>query len=230
MGERKMGFKELKSINKTDNKIKKLDERLEYVNNIIYKNIETVSKYSSESANNGTMAESNPFNITIEQLGTYLLRSEEVDSCRDGDYSFFETEKDYRKVKIGSSSMAVVFGDNAGEYQVEDESIGSSDSLDYDFFCDKLIDIDCMSGLEISNLLKKGSQIIFSEELNPDIVEAMKVAHKEILRRLKDDTDISIVKMIIEGMKEMEIAKELGINQSSVNRRFFNICHKKLKR
>lgn len=224
-----MSFKDLKAINKTDSRIKDLEGRIDYVNNIIDENMETVEDFMAISASDGILADSNPFNITVEQLGTYLLRSNEAGSSRNGDYSFFETEKDYRKLKIGSNSVAVVFGDNDGEYQIEDEGCDTESNLGYETFCERLNSIDTMSGSEISNLLKKGSKVEVLESINQDIAESIKNAHKEILRRLEDEIDIRVVNMVISGMKETEIAKVLGINQSSVNRRFFNICHKKLK-
>lgn len=226
-----MGFKELRPITKIDKTDRSIVGRIEQVEGLIEDNLQMVSQFKERSANKGTMGENNPFNITIEQLGTYLLRSEDTSSCRDGEYPFYETEKDYRKVAIGKNSIATLFGEGEGEFQ-PDQDMGEShdDFPDYDYFCSRLKNIDHMFGTEIANLLKKSGKVEFLEGINPELYEAVKNAQNEVLSRLTDDVDRQIVEMTIEGMSESEISEILGVSRQAVNKRFLKVCNDKVKK
>lgn len=222
-------YEKLNQMLGADSKINNLNDRRDHVSNLVESNMDVLEVYSA--ASHGKVAEGNPYNVMIEELGSYLLRSKDVSSTRSGEYSFFEKERDYRKLAIGKNSYGVVFGDKEGEVQIENTTTDSEEiPFDYEYYCDKLKNIDSMFPYEIANLLKNSSKIDDLENFNEDIRESAKFAQQEILRRLTDETDIEIIKMIIAGYKQVDIASKMGINQSNVNRRFHNICKNKVKK
>jgi len=218
-----MGF-DLKKIRKFDNSLKTIDERREYVEKLLGNNVEMIDEH-----NHGAMLESDrlsenmPLNITIEEFGTYLLKSGDAESCRSGEYTFYETERDYRsRYKIGKASIATDMSSNDEFIDYAGESV--ENNVEYDKY--KLFNFSEMTIEQKKNLIRVG----LKEKDNPNcaIKDDLQSAYEYIIDLLSDVKDKMIVEMLISGRAEPDIAASLCMTQQAVNKRLNRICEKKI--
>lgn len=198
---------------------------MEHVTTVLeVENYDMIDAYARTSMLEGNKRfEERPINITIEALGTYLIRASDTESSRSGEYSFFETEKDYRKVKIGRDSISTDVSSDEGFANYHCTS-----DINYGSGYDKhtLFNFDLMSVDDKKRLIKTGLK--YMDDVNIAFSEDLRSAYEYIMSMLEDERDKLIVDMLIDGMTESEIAKKLGIVQSSVNRRIDRMCDKKM--
>ena len=217
---------DLVELGRLDNNLKTIDERLNFVENIVDENYRLDMQIRHTVMNGNRRAEEKPLNITIERMGTYLLRSSDIESCRKGDYSFFEAERDYRKMKVGKASISTDF---ASEEEFRDYSINDDDDdNDIDFKYDKyrLFNFNEMTPDQKKRLIKKGLKEKDNEYCT--IREDLRSAYEYIMDMLTDEKDLDIVDMLISGMTEAEIADEMGVKRQGINKRIKNIVEKKI--
>lgn len=215
-----MGF-DLKKIRKFDNSLKTIDERREYVEKLFDENVEMIDEHNHGAMlDSERLSENMPLNITIEEFGTYLLRSSDVESSRSGDNTFFETEKRYRQYAIGRASIATDMNSNDEFIDYAGEEMCESYNK-YDLF-----NFDKMTPEQKKNLIRLG----LKEKDNPDcaIKDDLQSAYEYIIDLLGDVKDKMIVEMLISGRAEPDIAASLCMTQQAVNKRLNRICEKKI--
>ena len=212
-------------IKKFDGNLKTLDERISFVENLVASNIDEINEYiESGMLKKDIRIEQQPLNITIEQLGNYIIRSNDTPSSRDGEYSFFETEGDYRKTAIGKNSVSS--DESSNEWFENDviEEVLYDEYNEYNRY--KLFNFDNMTTEDKKRLIKFG--LIEKDNEHCGLKDDLKSSYEYIMDMLTDDKDRFVVEMLMIGMTESDIAKELGVVQSSVNRRIDRICCKKI--
>lgn len=213
----------LKNIKKFDTSFETTEERVGYLNDLIKENsfelFEYLSNYMLEEDDR---FEQKPVNIALEQLGTYLIRAKDNESCRSVEYSFYETEADYRGYKIGMNSFATDIEErNDLEHNEFNKDSGCFGIDIYEIF-----NFGNMSPEEKKKLIKHGLR-----EKNNDfsrLQDIMQDCYDYIIDTLEDERDKIIVKLTVEGLTENEIAKTIGIAQPNVNKRFRRICENKI--
>ena len=200
-----MGF-DLKKIRKFDNSLKTIDERREYVEKLLGDNVEMIDEH-----NHGAMLESDrlsenmPLNITIEEFGTYLLKSGDAESCRSGEYTFYETERDYRsRYKIGKASIATDMSSNDEFIDYAGESV---DSCLY-------INVSTMDSTQVKRLIRMG---LSEKDVDGSGLQDVMSEIYEISRKRIDEKDLPVFEMMVDGMSDGEISDALGIPRRSVN-------------
>ena len=212
-------------IRKFNNELKTIEERMEHVTNLLeVENYDMIDEYAHTSMLEGNKRfEERPTNITIEQLGTYLIRASDVESSRSGEYSFFETEKDYRKVKIGKDSISTDVSSDEGfaNYHSTSDIVHESE---YDKHV--LFNFDLMSVDDKKRLIKTGLK--YMDDVNISFSEDLRSAYEYIMSMLDDGKDRVIVSMLIKGQTEQEIADYIGMARQNVNKRIDKICKKKI--
>ena len=198
---------------------------MEHVTTVLeVENHDMIDAYARTSMLEGNKRfEERPVNITIEALGTYLIRASDVESSRSGEYSFFETEKDYRKVKIGKDTIStdVSSDDGFANYHCTSD-------VDYGSGYDKhtLFNFDLMSVDDKKRLIKTGLK--YMDDVNISFSEDLRSAYEYIMSMLDDEKDKLIVLMLIKGNTEKEIADYIGMARQNVNKRIDKICKKKI--
>lgn len=213
----------LKNIKKFDSSFKTAEERLDYINNLIENNNNELLKYlTTYMLEEDSRIEQKPVNIAIEQLGTYLIRARDNESCRSGEYSFYETEADYRGYKIGMNSFATDIEErNDLEY---DEFHKNSDGLNINVY--EIFNFGNMSVEEKKRLIKHGLR-----EKDNDfsrLQDIMQDCYDYILDTLEDERDKIIIELTVKGNTENEIAETIGIARQNVNKRMKRICENKI--
>lgn len=212
-------------LNRFDNTIKSLEDRNRFIENLIEENKELIGQYISTSMLDGDKrTEERPINITIEHLATYLLRSDGVESSRKGDYTFYENEKRYRQYAIGKACIATDTS-NRDDLAKEHYDRYKHDSC-LSFSPYELFDFGKMTSDEKKRLIKHGLKEKDNEY--SELKEIMSSAYEYIMDMLTDEKDRLIVDMLIEGRKESEIAKCIGIAQPNINKRVKRICVNKI--
>lgn len=215
----------VKSLKKFDNELKKLEDRKEHVEKILNENCEMIEDYIENSMLNGNARiEDKGINITIEQLATYLLKSQDAESCRSGEFTFYETERDYRsRYKIGKNTYSTDMGGR------DDISKIHYDSYEEECFLPpmhELFNFDTMTPEEKKSLIKLGLKEKDNEY--SELRDTMSSAYEYIMDMLTDEKDRVIVDMLIQGRIEADIAKVVGINRPNVNKRIKRICENKI--
>lgn len=209
-------------IKKFDSNLKTLAERISFVDNIVDSNIDEINEYiETGMLKKDRRIEKQPLNITIEQLGNYIIRSSDAPSSRDGEYSFFETEGDYRKTAIGKKSIA--------SEEVSSEGFTnyiSEDFLQVGYDRNKLFNFDTMTPESKKKLIKLG--LIEKDNEHCGIKDDLQSAYEYIMDMLKNEKDREVVEMLISGMTEVDIANAMGIKKQSVNERLKIIVTKKI--
>lgn len=215
----------IERLKKFDNSLKSLKDRSEYIESLLEDSQYMINDYIENNMLKGeARIEERPINITIGQMATYLLRSEEVESSRKGAYSFYETEQDYRKVKIGKASIATDISSRDDISKEHFDKYKHDECLVESVY--ELFNFDNMTPDDKKKLIKIGLKE--KDNTHSSLREVMQSAYDYIMDMLTDDKDKEIVDMLIEDRTESEIAKIIGIAQPNVNKRIKRICENKI--
>lgn len=205
---------DIRNIRKFNNELKSYEDRREYAESILEENVDMIDNYArTRMLDDDRLFEDKPINATLEEWGTYLLRGAEVDSARVGEYPFFETEKDYRKMRIGEKSISV-------DVNSEDkfDLFGGLDSnLDKEDEEPMVIDLDSMGSKEIGRLIRLG--ISEKDEESSKLRIFMQDFYDYIVEELKKEIDKDIFGLMITGKNDIEISEILGAPRRTINYR-----------
>lgn len=167
--------------------------------------------------------ESNPYFYAIEELGTLLIKSNDIESCRQlGSMNFYETERDYRsRYKIGMNSYSTDFTSEANDLEGD---VNESD-LNPNYTMADLFEFDAMSVSNIKTLIKKGMPMIGKIDILTS--NELSEIHKKMIGIIAskcDETAQLLFDYLCKGMVESEIAEKIGMSQPAVNKRVGKIC------
>lgn len=203
----------------------KLKDRIDYVNSICEENIELFDTYTHSSMLEGNRRfEERSLNLTIEEMGTLLLRSSDAESCRKGEYSFYETESDYRRLYgIGKNSISTNIEER--EDIVYDRSTLEDSTERVATLA--LFNFENMSDKEKKNLLMVGLKEKNNNEYE-NLMDYLSSSYDYVIDLLDDEKDREIVECIAKGMSQKEISNEVGIAQQNVSKRIKRIYSRKI--
>lgn len=213
-----------------DYDLKTLKERKKHVENLISENYDIIERYTEESGNKISQER---FARNLERLGTYLIRSSDIESPKSiPDYSFYREYYDlYSKtVTVDEKGLkpngetTKVKKQRVETYSPqEDEYIFNQGNGESKAKIDKwkLFDFTKMNSNHKSMFIK--TCLRGKDDEKNEMKEEYKETYEYLLSLTKDDKDIAILDMSINGKTQMEIAKKIGISQPAVVKRFKKI-------
>lgn len=204
-----MGY-EIKNLKKFNNELKTLEERKSFVQDLLDENIEMIEGYTSTSMLEGeNRFEEKELNITIEMLATYLLKSQDVESCRSGEFTFYESERDYRsRYQIGKNTYSTDMSNRDDISKIHYDSYdGTEDEM--------TIDVSVMNSKEIAKLIRLG---IREKDIEGSRLKRyMEMLYSYIYINLNTDRDLKIFDLMISGKSDNEISDTTGLPRRTVN-------------
>lgn len=220
--ERVIVIKTVKNIHKFNNELKSIKDRSDYVSGIIEDNIDVIENHN-KAGSESDLRKQKMLERNLEKLGTYLLRSSDVDGSRSlEDYPFYrdnyelygqtitnsENEKIQRTVPIDPQENAFIFDEN---------------NSDNDIHLDKwrLFDFSSMKQDHKMYFLK--NCLVSMSDSDNQFQEEYKESYEYILSLTKDDRDRTILDLTIEGWKQEDIAEKISISQQAVAKRLSRI-------
>ncbi|MGX6979027.1 hypothetical protein ACWN8V_07190 [Vagococcus elongatus] len=165
--------------------------------------------------------EKDPYFASLDQLGTFILKSGDVDSCRSIEDSFYETERDYRsRYEIGKNSYSTDF--TLPENDVKADSSKQEGISIEDYY--RMFNISAMSENEVKRVIKyalpkRSDDISISGKLN-ELYELI----NEIVDGMSDVINKTIFDLLVSGSTESEISKVVNMSQAAVNKRISKMC------
>lgn len=197
-----------------------LEDRKKHVQDILDE-LEDHTKVASSTLVADRSFEKDPYFSSLDQLGTFILKSSDIDSCRSIDDSFYETERDYRsRYEIGKNSYSTDF--TLPENDLRDNEYAQEDiSIDIYY---KMFNITAMSDSEIKRLIK-----YVLPKRNEDISIKGKLLElydlvNEIVEDTNDAVNKTIFDLLVNGSTESEISKVVNMSQAAVNKRISKMC------
>lgn len=200
-------------ILKISNRVDNVDERIAHVNEIIEENIDIIQEYNASSVK-GKVAEKMMVNKLVEEMGTYIINSKNILSCRKIKESFYETEKRYGQYAIAKSTFPIDFNDSKGtlsNIEVLDEY-----NLESDYCYDYVIKTTEMDKSELSRLI--GVAMRDKDEMETKLSGLMMDIYNFTIRYLSD-IDIEIFNLMINGLNDREISEKVNMPRRTVNYR-----------
>lgn len=165
--------------------------------------------------------ESNKHFQELEKMATQLLRSKDVDSCRSLDYSFYESEKDYRsRYSIGKNSYSTDFQERRNELFFE--ALSNFD-IESDF--NEVVNLCNISRNDLIGLIKNGVRQRNNDDFSPVIQQRLNELYLLMVEIIKSESKdlIPIFNLMSEGMNGSEIAQELGIHKSTASKKMSRV-------
>lgn len=205
-----------------------IDERNRYFTELLESNVEHInSTVRGVISKNGSF-ESNGMLSNIEKMGTALLKSKDVATCRQIDNSFFETERDYRsRYEIGKNTIAVDFTLEENDMSNGFSGFGSltaidmaSDELKKAFYIhdkqpqevERIIDI-------IEKYKRKDWKSQSLSRLWLEKLKELDAYISSLILNEMDEKNYRHYKYITEGLDNAEIASRLNVSERTVYRR-----------
>lgn len=212
--------KNLRELTEIDRRESGVSKRLEHVKEILSRNPEQLDNYNSIVTKEGD-ADSN-YAEYLEQIGTYIINSSDVDSCRNGDYSFYENERRYRQYAIGKATFSIDVSDSGNtlsEVYMEDKYFEEDEQIK--------IDLSIYDNKQIKRLIRMG---ISEKDVSSSKLRVyMSKLYNSVLKKIDEDC-IDILELMIDNKNDREISEALQIPRRTVNYRGNKIvdCIKKI--
>ena len=153
----------------------------------------------------------------LEDLGTYLLMSNDIDSEREIKNSFYRDEKRYRQYAIGKHTTSVDFESredlhlfDSHDYEKQDDSL----SEEYIY---KLFDPDTITTKEKRNVLKIGVKEL-SLIKNKYLIDEIEYLFEEQVEKSKNGKDLLVINYAAKGLTDKEIARKIKIPRQTVSK------------
>lgn len=204
---------EIKKLRKFDNSKKNYRDRKEHVEKVLSEvNIDEVIRdcLDSESKTYGRLED------YLDDLGTYLLKSHDIETCRNVEDSFYEREIDYKRKPIDRQSSSVDFMERTDICIKED-----NDELNEEYIF-RLFDEDNLTQKDKRNLLRIGvSEIknIHNEHLRNEIENFF----DSQINKVRSGKDLLVINYLAKGLTDNEIADKLKVSQQAISKRFKKI-------
>ena len=212
----------LREITKIDGRFDNLKDRINQIEDILDRNPDVLNEYKIASIKN--TGESCRYGIEIEQMGTYLIGAKDIDSCREIEDSFYETERRYRQYAIGKNTFSIDFEDSTGTLSgiryFDDYDLGEDVSSEHS----TSIDTSKMDRLQIGKLIRMG--IKEKDVSTSGLRDVMMDIYRYVLESINNEKYADIFNLMIKGMNDREISEETGVPRSTVNYRVGKIIDK----
>lgn len=206
-----------------DNRLKRLDKRKEWVEKTIENSLEEYECGLETLLNTGARFETLKVPRALDFMGSYLLKSLDVDSTRElEDYVFYVDEREYNSHGTTKDTIHIDLEENEDLFR--DEGLDYGESSEFSSrVCRMLemLDIGEMEYEEKRALLYKG----LAEKDKPfsGLQEVMSHTYNLVISEMNKETDKEIVNMIIQGKTEEEIAKYQNCTQQNINKKIRRI-------
>lgn len=200
---------EINKLKSFRNDKKSYEDRKSHVNSI-FAQVDVNDMVRSSLCNEYMMSN---LEKSLEDLGTYLLASDDVESERNIRLGFYRDEKRYRQYAIGKNTLSTDFNtrDNINSHIIIDED----DSKEKHIFT--LFDPYKMTIKEKRNVLKIGipNKCYINDEF---IVEEIDSLFNRFLCNVKNGRDILVINYAAKGMTDEEISVKIRVSRRTVSK------------
>ena len=200
---------ELKKLKSFDNKKKKYEDRKKHVEDVL----DTVELdeilAQAVCGDDYTLGK---IEKSLEDLGTYLLKSSDIESERKIKNSFYRDETRYREYAIGKNTPSVDFEDREDLHTIHDyEDVDLSE--DYIF---SLFDPEKITAKEKRNVLKIGVKELGLIK-NKYLIDEIEYLFEEQIENSRSGKDLLIINYASMGLTDYEISKKLKIPRRTIS-------------
>lgn len=209
-----------------DNRLKRLSKRTEWVEKTIENNIEEYEYGLDTLLNGGARFETQKVPRALDFMGTYLLKSLDIETTRMVDeYNFYVDEREYNSHGSMSDTVYVDIDENVDLFSDR----RNDDSYQQDGFSARLykmlemLNLEEMEFEEKKKLLYRG----IPEKDNPlsALRDIMQNVYELVMNSISKESDKEIVVMIIAGKTEEEIALHQNCTQQNINKKIKRIVN-----
>ncbi len=214
--------KKLSDFQKYDATIKKYEDRLELVVNMINEETDTDTVhaffstyfdnyYNVSPSQNGFLSESDAVCKTIEGLGTYLLNSKDIESNRKVKYRFWKNEREYKKYKESHNINATTLEAGLDEGIEVIDMFYNPDDKNYKLDNAQRLFAKDLKDVKEIRVLQDGIDMVKSESF------IKKVQNKidEVMPEIDDERELARLKSIRGNVEKYcnQWASNMGDNQ-----------------
>ena len=200
---------ELKKLKSFDNKKKKYEDRKKHVEDVLDSVELDEILAQAVCGDDYTLGK---IEKSLEDLGTYLLKSSDIESERKIKYSFYRDETRYREYAIGKNTIPVDFEDREDLHTIHDyEDVELSE--DYIF---SLFDPEKITAKEKRNVLKIGVKEL-SLIKNKYLIDEIEYLFEEQIENSRSGKDLLIINYASMGLTDYEISKKLKIPRRTIS-------------
>ena len=200
---------ELKKLKSFDNKKKKYEDRKKHVEDVLDSVELDEILAQAVCGDNYTLGK---IEKSLEDLGTYLLKSSDIESERKIKNSFYRDEIRYREYAIGKNTASVDFENREDLHIIHDyEDVELSE--DYIF---SLFDPEKITAKEKRNVLKIGVKEL-SLIKNKYLIDEIEYLFEEQIENSRSGKDLLIINYASMGLTDYEISKKLKIPRRTIS-------------
>ena len=201
---------ELKKLKSFDNKKKKYEDRKKHVEDVLDSVELDEILAQAVCGDDYTLGK---IEKSLEDLGTYLLKSSDIESERKIKNSFYRDEIRYREYAIGKNTASVDFENREDLHIIHDyEDVELSE--DYIF---SLFDPDKITAKEKRNVLKIGVKEL-SLIKNKYLIDEIEYLFEEQVEKSKNGKDLLVINYAAKGLTDKEIARKIKIPRQTVSK------------
>ena len=200
---------ELKKLKSFDNKKKKYEDRKKHVEDVLDSVELDEILAQAVCGDDYTLGK---IEKSLEDLGTYLLKSSDIESERKIKNSFYRDETRYREYAIGKNTASVDFENREDLHIIHDyEDVELSE--DYIF---SLFDPEKITAKEKRNVLKIGVKEL-SLIKNKYLIDEIEYLFEEQIENSRSGKDLLIINYASMGLTDYEISKKLKIPRRTIS-------------
>ena len=201
---------ELKKLKSFDNTKKKYEDRKKHVEDVLDSVELDEILAQAVCGDDYTLGK---IEKSLEDLGTYLLKSSDIESERKIKNSFYRDEIRYREYAIGKNTASVDFENREDLHIIHDyEDVELSE--DYIF---SLFDPEKITAKEKRNVLKIGVKEL-SLIKNKYLIDEIEYLFEEQVEKSKNGKDLLVINYASKGLTDKEIARKIKIPRQTVSK------------
>ena len=209
---------------KLDADLEKLNERESFVEKVVETNFDEFELGMKMLVSDNRQFSQQKVPRALDWMGTYLLKSKDIESCRKlENYTFYYDETDMKRGKIAACTVSVDL--EASRNLHGNKSVFDEDP--FDVRVERLVNrlrLDQMDSSQKKKLIKMGLK--HKDKVNDELQEVMQELYQIICEGVWKETDIEIIDMMILGYKEKEIASLLGESQQATHKKINRIVQR----
>ena len=200
---------ELKKLKSFDNTKKKYEDRKKHVEDVLAGVELDEILAQTVCGDDYTLGK---IEKSLEDLGTYLLKSSDIESERKIKNSFYRDEIRYREYAIGKNTASVDFENREDLHIIHDyEDVELSE--DYIF---SLFDPEKITAKEKRNVLKIGVKELGLIK-NKYLIDEIEYLFEEQIENSRSGKDLLIINYASMGLTDYEISKKLKIPRRTIS-------------
>lgn len=207
---------EVKKLRNFDNKRKTYKDRKEHVEKVL-------NDVDVSEALRGCLSgfDDNGYNYieySLDELGTYLLKSHDVESERKIENSFYQREKDYYKSAINKNSVHTDFYNENQQFTLDENVEEPYIEYLYKLFSEA----DTTSK---RNIIKAISSDEFNELDDCALKDFITTYFEDYINESRDGKDLLVLNFLARGMTDKETSAKLKISRPAVSKRIKKVIN-----